>query len=126
MSLDFFVFSCFRYPRYQRIIGHMPNVLNFFLQLRLYGPVKNKCAITYIILDILYVVHIPYYVTHIAYQKIYSHSDVIKCTTKSTRKQKIIRLYSICFISNLYAMVLETTYLVSNDYPKLFEHFHFL
>ena len=39
-SLDFFVFSCFRYPRYQRIVGHMPNVLIIFcLQLRLYGPV---------------------------------------------------------------------------------------
>ena len=40
-SLDFFVFSCFRYPRYQRKIGHMPNVLNIFcLQLRPYGPVN--------------------------------------------------------------------------------------
>ena len=50
-SQDFFVFSCFRYPRYQRIIGHMPNTRNIFcLQLRLYGPVTyfslawpNKC-----------------------------------------------------------------------------------
>ena len=41
-SLDFFVFSCFRYPRYQRITGHMPNCLKIFcLQLRLYGPVRD-------------------------------------------------------------------------------------
>ena len=39
-SLNFFVLSCFRYPRYQRIIGHMSNCLEIFgLQLRLYGPV---------------------------------------------------------------------------------------
>ena len=39
-SQDFFVFSCFRYPRYQRIIGHMPNTMEIFhMQLRLYGPV---------------------------------------------------------------------------------------
>ena len=44
-SLDFFVFSCFRYPRYQRITGHMPNCLKIFcLQLRLYGPVTYLCS----------------------------------------------------------------------------------
>ena len=45
LSLDFFVFSCFRYPRYQRIIGHMPNTRDIFcLQLRLYGPVNYFCS----------------------------------------------------------------------------------
>ena len=40
-SLNFFVLSCFRYPRYQRIIGHIPNCLKIFcLQLRLYRPVS--------------------------------------------------------------------------------------
>ena len=50
-SLDFFVFSCFRYPRYQRITGHMPNCLEIFcLQLRLYGPVTyNVLSPTFIV-----------------------------------------------------------------------------
>ena len=39
-QLNFFVLSCFRYPRYQRIIGHLSNCFQIFgLQLRLYGPV---------------------------------------------------------------------------------------
>ena len=47
--LDFFVFSCFWYPRYQRIIGHMLNVLKIFcLQLRLYGPVGHVVSFQFL------------------------------------------------------------------------------
>ena len=31
LSLEFSVFSCFRYPKYQRIVGHMLNARNIFL-----------------------------------------------------------------------------------------------